>query len=164
MQVSVENTGGLQRRLTVQVPGQEIQQKVETKLNIGAREVYIKGVQDGSVDVVPEYTGVLRDYFADESGTSAEASDAEGVFEELKAGMRLEGRVTNVTNFGAFVDVGVNQDGLVQESMSNIESVVESYISSWNETDAGRRKSALAASCTENASYRDPVMVSETVI
>jgi uncharacterized protein len=36
--------------------------------------------------------------------------------QELKPGMRLEGRVTNVTNFGAFVDVGVNQDGLVHVS------------------------------------------------
>ena len=45
--------------------------------------------------------------------------------------------------------------------MSNIESVVESYIASWNETDPGRRKSALAASCVANASYRDPVMVSD---
>ena len=45
--------------------------------------------------------------------------------------------------------------------MSNIESVVESYIASWNETDPGRRKSALAASCAANASYRDPVMVSD---
>ncbi len=35
---------------------------------------------------------------------------------ELRAGMRLEGRVTNVTNFGAFVDVGVDQDGLVHVS------------------------------------------------
>ncbi len=35
---------------------------------------------------------------------------------ELKPGMRLDGRVTNVTNFGAFVDVGVNQDGLVHVS------------------------------------------------
>jgi uncharacterized protein len=35
---------------------------------------------------------------------------------ELTAGMRLEGRVTNVTNFGAFVDVGVSQDGLVHVS------------------------------------------------
>jgi uncharacterized protein len=30
--------------------------------------------------------------------------------------MRLEGVVTNVTNFGAFVDVGVHQDGLVHVS------------------------------------------------
>ena len=45
--------------------------------------------------------------------------------------------------------------------MSNIESVVESYVASWNETDPDRRKSALAASCAANASYRDPVMVSD---
>ncbi len=35
---------------------------------------------------------------------------------DLRAGMRLEGVVTNVTNFGAFVDVGVHQDGLVHIS------------------------------------------------
>jgi uncharacterized protein len=35
---------------------------------------------------------------------------------DLEAGMRLQGRVTNVTNFGAFVDVGVHQDGLVHVS------------------------------------------------
>jgi uncharacterized protein len=40
--------------------------------------------------------------------------------EDLKEGMDLEGIVTNVTNFGAFVDVGVQQDGLVHLSqMSN---------------------------------------------
>jgi uncharacterized protein len=36
--------------------------------------------------------------------------------EDLKAGMELEGVVTNVTAFGAFVDVGVHQDGLVHVS------------------------------------------------
>lgn len=35
---------------------------------------------------------------------------------DLKTGMKLEGTVTNVTNFGAFVDVGVHQDGLVHVS------------------------------------------------
>jgi protein Tex len=42
----------------------------------------------------------------------------EGVerLEDLKPGMVLEGVVTNVTNFGAFVDVGVHQDGLVHIS------------------------------------------------
>jgi predicted RNA-binding protein with RPS1 domain len=39
---------------------------------------------------------------------------------DLKEGMTLEGTVTNVTNFGAFVDIGVRQDGLVHLSqMSN---------------------------------------------
>src|SRR5947209_2514974 len=35
---------------------------------------------------------------------------------DLKPGMALEGVVTNVTRFGAFVDVGVHQDGLVHVS------------------------------------------------
>ncbi len=35
---------------------------------------------------------------------------------DLTAGMRLEGVITNVTNFGAFVDIGVHQDGLVHIS------------------------------------------------
>ena len=43
---------------------------------------------------------------------------AEGVHEigDLREGMILEGVVTNVTRFGAFVDVGVHQDGLVHVS------------------------------------------------
>ncbi|OAN16977.1 RNA-binding transcriptional accessory protein [Photobacterium jeanii] len=46
------------------------------------------------------------------------ATFAEGVHEvkDLVPGMVLEGVITNVTNFGAFVDVGVHQDGLVHIS------------------------------------------------
>jgi len=42
----------------------------------------------------------------------------EGVYkiEQLELGMELPGIVTNITNFGAFVDVGVKQDGLVHIS------------------------------------------------
>jgi len=36
--------------------------------------------------------------------------------EDLKRGMKLKGIVTNITAFGAFVDVGVHQDGLVHKS------------------------------------------------
>jgi uncharacterized protein len=46
------------------------------------------------------------------------AAFREGVEElkQLESGMVLEGVVTNVTNFGAFVDIGVHQDGLVHIS------------------------------------------------
>ena len=46
------------------------------------------------------------------------ATFAEGVetMNDLMPGMILEGSVTNVTNFGAFVDIGVHQDGLVHIS------------------------------------------------
>jgi uncharacterized protein len=36
--------------------------------------------------------------------------------DDLKVGMILNGIVTNVTNFGAFIDIGVHQDGLVHKS------------------------------------------------
>ena len=36
--------------------------------------------------------------------------------EDLKTGMKLKGTVRNVIDFGAFVDIGVHQDGLVHIS------------------------------------------------
>lgn len=55
---------------------------------------------------------------------------AEGVstMEDLKPGMKVPGIVTNITNFGAFVDVGVKQDGLV-----HISHLANRYISDPNE-------------------------------
>ncbi len=46
------------------------------------------------------------------------AKFTEGVNElkDLKEGMILEGVITNVTRFGAFVDIGVHQDGLIHIS------------------------------------------------
>ncbi|MFI3322747.1 MAG: Tex family protein [Rikenellaceae bacterium] len=55
---------------------------------------------------------------------------AEGIYkiEDLSVGMVLPGIVTNITNFGAFVDVGVKQDGLV-----HISQLANRYVS--NPTD-----------------------------
>lgn len=47
---------------------------------------------------------------------TADFKEGVEVLADLKEGMMLEGVVTNVTNFGAFVDVGVHQDGLVHIS------------------------------------------------
>jgi len=48
--------------------------------------------------------------------TAAFKEGVEGL-KDLAPGMLLEGVVTNVTNFGAFVDIGVHQDGLVHISV-----------------------------------------------
>lgn len=48
--------------------------------------------------------------------------------DDLKPGMILPGIVTNITNFGAFVDVGVKQDGLV-----HISQLADKYITDPNE-------------------------------
>ncbi|MCB1859231.1 MAG: helix-hairpin-helix domain-containing protein, partial [Gammaproteobacteria bacterium] len=54
----------------------------------------------------------------DPRGEFKTASFKEGVEDlaDLHPGMMLEGTVTNVTNFGAFIDIGVHQDGLVHIS------------------------------------------------
>jgi osmoprotectant transport system substrate-binding protein len=57
--------------------------KVSKKLNIGSREVYIPALQQGAIDLIPEYTGVLSQYF----NKNAKATDADGVYNELKAAL-----------------------------------------------------------------------------
>jgi len=47
---------------------------VSTNLNIGERAVYIKALQDGSIDLVPEYSGVLLQYF-DKAATQVSSDD-----------------------------------------------------------------------------------------
>jgi uncharacterized protein len=47
----------------------------------------------------------------------AQFQDGVETMNDLQPGMKLEGVVTNITNFGAFVDIGVHQDGLVHISM-----------------------------------------------
>ncbi|MCG9008220.1 helix-hairpin-helix domain-containing protein, partial [Laribacter hongkongensis] len=82
------------------------------------------------------------------------AAFADGVedIKDLQAGMLLEGVVTNVANFGAFVDIGVHQDGLV-----HISALSKSFVDDPRkvvkagdvvkvkvvEVDLGRRRIAL---------------------
>ncbi len=56
---------------------------VQTRLNIGSRETYIPSLEDGSISVIPEYTGVLLQYF----DKNATAVDPEGVYTALKAAL-----------------------------------------------------------------------------
>ncbi len=58
-------------------------------------------------------------------------SFADGIsrMEDVQPGMRLPGIVTNITNFGAFVDIGVHQDGLV-----HISEIADRFVK--NTTDA----------------------------
>jgi protein Tex len=55
-------------------------------------------------------------------------ADGVSIMEDLKPGMKVPGIVTNITNFGAFIDVGVKQDGLV-----HISHLANRYISDPNE-------------------------------
>ncbi|WP_280565014.1 S1 RNA-binding domain-containing protein, partial [Chromohalobacter sp. 48-RD10] len=54
---------------------------------------------------------------------AAEFREGVETLQDLEPGMILEGSVTNVTHFGAFVDIGVHQDGLV-----HISALSETFI------------------------------------
>ena len=54
---------------------------VQKRLNIGSRETYIPALKDGSIDLIPEYTGVLDQYF----NKNAKATDSNAVYAELQA-------------------------------------------------------------------------------
>ena len=70
---------------------------------------------------LPTVTDILREL--DKPGRDprpefrfAEFKEGVETLKDLEPGMKLEGVVTNVTHFGAFVDIGVHQDGLVHIS------------------------------------------------
>ena len=98
----------------------------------------------------------------DPRGEFKTATFAEGVEEitDLKAGMILEGTVTNVTNFGAFVDIGVHQDGLVHISSLSDKFVEDPHqvVKTGDvvkvkvlEVDVARRRIALTMRLDESA-------------
>ena len=102
----------------------------------------------------------------DPRGEFKTATFAEGVEEitDLKTGMILEGTVTNVTNFGAFVDIGVHQDGLVHISSLSDKFVEDPHqvVKTGDvvkvkvlEVDVERRRIALTMRLDESAVKND---------
>jgi uncharacterized protein len=83
---------------------------------------------------------------------------------DLKVGMKLPGIVTNITNFGAFVDIGVHQDGLV-----HLSQITNRYIKDPNEvlkvhqkvevtvTEVDANRKRISLSMKENEKREAPV-------
>jgi len=72
---------------------------------------------------------------------------------DLRIGMTLPGIVTNITNFGAFVDIGVHQDGLVHVSQladkfvkdpNEVVKVSQKVMVRVTEVDEARKRIALS--------------------
>ncbi len=86
--------------------------------------------------------------------------------EDVQVGMIVPGAVTNITRFGAFIDIGVKQDGLV-----HISEIAHKYISNPGEVlklgqkvsvkivevDIARKRIALSIKQTEEALERRPL-------
>ena len=70
--------------------------------------------------------------------------------DDLSVGMILPGIVTNITNFGAFVDIGVHQDGLV-----HISQLADHYVS--NPSDVVRLHQHVKVRVTEIDTRRNRI-------
>jgi len=86
------------------------------------------------------------------------------VIGDLKVGMKLPGIVTNITNFGAFVDIGVHQDGLVHLSQianrfikdaNEVLKVHQQVEVTVTEVDADRKRISLSMKTDEPAKSGD---------
>jgi uncharacterized protein len=130
----------------------ELIQKPEKRKEIKVKEFVTETIGQYTIeDILKELEKPGRD----PRSPIEEFRFAEGVstMEDLKPGMKVPGIVTNITNFGAFVDVGVKQDGLV-----HISHLSNRYISDPNEAvklnqkvmvtvlevDASRKRIALS--------------------
>lgn len=87
-------------------------------------EAYVGG--DTGMPTLEDIMAELEKPGRDPRERLEEFSFAEGIdsIEKLVAGMELPGIVTNITNFGVFVDVGVHHDGLV-----HISQLSDRYVS-----------------------------------
>ena len=82
-----------------------------------------------------------------------EFADGVNEIKDLRIGMSLPGIVTNITNFGAFVDIGVHQDGLVHVSQlsdkfvkdpNEVVKVSQKVMVRVTEVDEARKRIALS--------------------
>jgi osmoprotectant transport system substrate-binding protein len=75
-----------ENQILAEIYAQALQAKgvnVEKKLNIGSRETYFPGLQDGSIDLIPEYTGVLLQFV----NKQAPETESDAVYTALQAAL-----------------------------------------------------------------------------
>ena len=102
-------------------------------------------------DIISELAKPGRD--PREKFESFQFTEGVGKIEDVKAGMKLPGIVTNITAFGAFVDIGVHQDGLVHvselsdkfvRSPADVVKVHQKVMTTVLEVDLKRRRISLS--------------------
>ncbi len=99
----------------LQVPLKEIPQAADKFKQLNLKKYVTEKVGEPTLqDILSELEKPGRDPRA--QFTYAKFAEGINAISDLRAGMVLEGIVTNVANFGAFVDIGVHQDGLVHVS------------------------------------------------
>lgn len=144
-----------------------IVEKMAENLNCGVEDLMKNPALRNKIDLkkyVTEETGLptLNDILSEldkpgrdprEKFEAFSFQDDINAVEDLETGMTLPGIVTNITNFGAFVDIGVHQDGLVHisnmadkyvKNPADVVSVHQKVMVTVIEVDIGRKRISLS--------------------
>lgn len=89
---------------------------VSTKPNIGSRDVYIKALQDGSIDIVPEYTGSLLTFLKGKS----DSNDPDAVYAALQKTLPPDFVVLNKSTAEDKNSMVVTKDTAAKYSLKSI--------------------------------------------
>ena len=101
--------------------------EVREQFNIGSREVYIAALQDGSIDLIPEYSGALLKHFDPES----KASTSEDVVDELSDALPEGIEMYDISEAQDKDILAVTEDTATQydlETISDLEPVASELI------------------------------------
>ncbi|MBA2738630.1 MAG: ABC transporter substrate-binding protein [Actinomycetota bacterium] len=93
--------------------------EVERNLNIGAREAYIKAIEDGSVDLLPEYTGNLLLFYE----KSSSETDEDKVYEQLQGALPEELTALEMSEAVDEDAVVVTQETAAKYKLESIEDL-----------------------------------------
>lgn len=93
--------------------------QVRENLNIGARQVYLQALDDGSIDLLPEYTGSLLNYY----DSSSSQTDPEKIIDELKDKLPDGIEILDPSNAQNVDVVAVQQAFADENGLSNISDL-----------------------------------------
>ncbi|RLK61117.1 ABC transporter substrate-binding protein [Actinokineospora cianjurensis] len=96
--------------------------KVTKKLGIGSREAYYPGLQDGSIDLIPEYTGTLLTHI----DKTAEQTSADDVYTALQKALPEKLTVLDKSSAEDKDAVVVTKDTATKLNLKSIEDLVKS--------------------------------------
>ncbi|WP_018682314.1 ABC transporter substrate-binding protein [Actinokineospora enzanensis] len=96
--------------------------KVSRKLNIGSRETYYLGLQDGSIDLIPEYTGTLLTYI----DKQAKATEPDEVYTALQKALPAELTVLDKSAAEDKDAVVVSKETATKLNLKSIEDLAKS--------------------------------------
>lgn len=94
--------------------------EVDTQLNIGSRETYIAGIEDGSIDVLPEYTGGLATYLNPEITVTSSEEVLADLEDNLPEGLQVL-QISDAEDKDSLVVTGETAQELGLTSIADLE-------------------------------------------